>query len=352
MDFDDLLLLVVRLLAEIPEVLAWYRGLWRYVLVDEYQDTNRAQYRIIQLLTGEHRNVCVVGDSDQSIYKWRGADIRNILDFEEDFPGTKVVRLEQNYRSTQSILALAAGVIANNVRRKDKTLWTENAAGAPARLYRAWDEQEEAGFVAQSHPRAARRGRARGTTWPSSTGPTPSRACWRMRCVARPHPLRDRRRRALLRAQRGQGRPGLPAARRSIRPTTWPSGARSELRRAGSAPTTLARLDEEAAPSARPLLALAAEPPADVRGKAGRTLQEFAALIGAPGRSSARDLAPPAFIDLVLEQTGYRDALKQERSPEAEARLENLEELIAAAEDYTTPRPSRRSRASWTAWPS
>ena len=149
-DFDDLLLLVVRLLAEIPEVLAWYRGLWRYVLVDEYQDTNRAQYRIIQLLTSEHRNVCVVGDSDQSIYKWRGADVRNILDFEEDFPGTKVVRLEQNYRSTQSILALAAGVIAHNVQRKDKTLWTENAAGAPARLYRAWDEQEEAGFVAQS----------------------------------------------------------------------------------------------------------------------------------------------------------------------------------------------------------
>jgi DNA helicase-2/ATP-dependent DNA helicase PcrA len=91
-DFDDLLLMVVRLLAEIPGVLAYYRGLWRSVLVDEYQDTNRAQYRIIRLLTQEHRNICVVGDSDQSIYKWRGADVRNILDFEDDFPGTKVVR--------------------------------------------------------------------------------------------------------------------------------------------------------------------------------------------------------------------------------------------------------------------
>src|SRR5687767_5850037 len=149
-DFDDLLLLVVRLLAEHPEALAYYRGLWRYVLVDEYQDTNRAQYRIIRLLTSEHRNVCVVGDSDQSIYKWRGADIRNILDFEDDYPGTKVIRLEQNYRSTQNILALAAGVITHNVQRKDKTLWTENPLGEPARLYRAWDEHEEASFVAQA----------------------------------------------------------------------------------------------------------------------------------------------------------------------------------------------------------
>src|SRR5947208_9961425 len=149
-DFDDLLLLVVRLYSEHPSVLEYYRNLWRYVLVDEYQDTNRAQYRIIRLLTSEHRNVCVVGDSDQSIYKWRGADIRNILDFEDDYPGTKVIRLEQNYRSTKNILALAAGVIAQNVQRKEKTLWTENPQGEPAKLYRAWDEHEEASFVAQS----------------------------------------------------------------------------------------------------------------------------------------------------------------------------------------------------------
>ena len=188
-DFDDLLLLVVRLLAEIPEVLAWYRGLWRYVLVDEYQDTNRAQYRIIQLLTSEHRNVCVVGDSDQSIYKWRGADVRNILDFEEDFPGTKVVRLEQNYRSTQSILALAAGVIAHNVQRKDKTLWTENrrcAGPALSGVGRAGG----GGFVAQSILGCAARA-CRGTTWRCSTGPTPSRACWRMRCAAAASPTRS-----------------------------------------------------------------------------------------------------------------------------------------------------------------
>src|SRR5712691_9009670 len=165
-DFDDLLLLTVRLFDEVPAVLAWYRGLWTHVLVDEYQDTNRAQYshvlvdeyqdtnraqyRIIRQLTAEHRNVCVVGDADQSIYKWRGADIRNILDFETDYPGTRVIRLEQNYRSTKRILALASAVIANNVSRKDKGLWTENGEGERAAVYRAWDEHEEANFVAQT----------------------------------------------------------------------------------------------------------------------------------------------------------------------------------------------------------
>src|SRR5499426_3945277 len=148
-DFDDLLLLTVRLLEEVPEVLAWYRGLWRHVLVDEYQDTNRAQYKIVRLLTGEQRNICVVGDPDQSIYKWRGADIRNILDFERDYPGTRVVRLEQNYRSTKRILSVAGAVIAHNAARKDKALWTENAEGERPAFYRAWDEHEEANFVAQ-----------------------------------------------------------------------------------------------------------------------------------------------------------------------------------------------------------
>ena len=331
-DFDDLLLLVVRLLAEIPEVLAWYRGLWRYVLVDEYQDTNRAQYRIIQLLTAEHRNVCVVGDSDQSIYKWRGADVRNILDFEEDFAGTKVVRLEQNYRSTQSILALAAGVIANNVQRKDKTLWTENAAGTPARLYRAWDEQEEAGFVAQSVLGL----RGEGVPWDD--------IAVFYRTNAQSRVLEDALRRGripyvIVGGVRFYERREIKDTLAYLRLTINPADDVA-FRRAIGAPargigaTTLARLDEEATRQTRPLLALAAEPPADIRGKAGRTLQEFAALIGRLA-GQRRDLAPPAFIDLVLEQTGYRDALRQERAPEAEARLENLEELIAAAEDYT-----------------
>ncbi|HSE05854.1 MAG TPA: UvrD-helicase domain-containing protein, partial [Methylomirabilota bacterium] len=149
LDFDDLLLRVVRLLETVPEALRWYRAVWTHVLVDEYQDTNRAQYRIVQLLTEEHRNLCVVGDPDQSVYRWRGADLRNILDFEKDYPDCRVVALEQNYRSTKRILEIASAVIVNNTARKDRRLWTENREGERALVYRAWDENEEAAFVAQ-----------------------------------------------------------------------------------------------------------------------------------------------------------------------------------------------------------
>ena len=331
-DFDDLLLLVVRLFTEHPEVLAYYRGLWRYVLVDEYQDTNRAQYRIIRLLTSEHRNVCVVGDSDQSIYKWRGADIRNILDFEDDFPGTKVVRLEQNYRSTQTILALAAGVIAHNVQRKDKTLWTENPAGEPARLFRAWDEHEEASFVAQ----AILGLRGDGLAWDG--------IAVFYRTNAQSRVLEDALRRARIPYtivggvrfyERKEIKDTLAYLRLTVNPADDVAFRRAIAAPArGIGPGTLSRLDEEVGRQGRPLLAVAAAPPADVRGKAGRTLQDFAALI-ARLAGQRRDVAPPAFIDLVLDQTGYREALRQERTPEAEARLENLEELIAAAEDFT-----------------
>ena len=149
-DFDDLLGLTVELFTRHPDVLDYYRDLWRYVLVDEYQDTNAAQYRMLRQLTAVHRNLCVVGDPDQSIYRFRGADLRNILDFERDFPGCRVVRLEQNYRSTGRILEIAAAVIAHNQARKEKSLWTENVRGEAARLFRARDETEEALWVART----------------------------------------------------------------------------------------------------------------------------------------------------------------------------------------------------------
>src|SRR5262245_25065277 len=147
LDFGDLLLLTARLFETHPGVLAHYQQRWRYVLVDEYQDTNPIQYRLLRLLVGAHRNLCVVGDEDQSIYRFREADIRNILDFEKDFPGAQVVRLEQNYRSTQSILDAASAVVANNVERKGKRLFTERRGGEPVRFYQAADDRGEAGFV-------------------------------------------------------------------------------------------------------------------------------------------------------------------------------------------------------------
>jgi DNA helicase-2/ATP-dependent DNA helicase PcrA len=148
LDFDDLLLETVRLLKASGEVRERYQRRYKYLLVDEYQDTNRPQYELMKLLAGERRNVCAVGDEDQSIYSWRGADIRNILEFEQDFPNAKIVRLEQNYRSTQVILEAAGAVVANNAQRKGKTLWTEREGGSMVGFYEAPDGENEALFIA------------------------------------------------------------------------------------------------------------------------------------------------------------------------------------------------------------
>jgi len=148
LDFDDLLLEAVRLLKVSGEVRERYQRRYRYLLVDEYQDTNRPQYEIMKLLAGEAKNVCAVGDEDQSIYSWRGADIRNILEFEKDFPNARIVRLEQNYRSTQIILEAAGAVVANNLRRKGKKLWTDRQGGSLVGYYEAPDGENEALFIA------------------------------------------------------------------------------------------------------------------------------------------------------------------------------------------------------------
>ncbi len=158
LDFDDLLLCTIRLFEENPDVLEKYRERFRYILVDEYQDTNLAQYHIVNLLAKEHRNLCVVGDDDQSIYAWRGADIRNILEFEKDFEGCKVIRLEQNYRSTEKILDAANAVIHNNKGRKEKKLWTAEKGGAPIDVHEATDERDEAYYICSRIASGARSG--------------------------------------------------------------------------------------------------------------------------------------------------------------------------------------------------
>src|SRR5919202_7003681 len=147
LDFDDLLTVTVQLFREVPEVLGWYQKRYQHVMVDEFQDTNIAQYEIVKLLTQQSRNLCVVGGEDQSIYSWRSADIRNILNFENDFPDLKVVVLEQNYRSTGTILQVARAVIAPNKLRKEKTLWTHNEQGVPVTVHEAYNEQDEALYV-------------------------------------------------------------------------------------------------------------------------------------------------------------------------------------------------------------
>lgn len=158
LDFDDLLGKTLELFQSCPEVLQKYRSKFRYILVDEYQDTNVMQYHIVELLAREHGNICVVGDDDQSIYGWRGADIRNILDFEKDFPGAKVIRLEQNYRSTSNILDAANAVIENNQGRKSKKLWTDNGRGDRIETFTADSERDEAHFVCRKIMEGVRSG--------------------------------------------------------------------------------------------------------------------------------------------------------------------------------------------------
>src|SRR6185436_16310961 len=148
LDFDDLMIKTVRLLREVPEVREKYNNKFRYILVDEYQDTNSLQFSLISLLTEKQQNIAVVGDEDQSIYKWRGADISNILNFETHFPSTKTIRLEQNYRSTQTILDVAGAVVKHNIERKGKNLWTSNPRGDKVRYYQAFDAEAEARWVA------------------------------------------------------------------------------------------------------------------------------------------------------------------------------------------------------------
>ncbi len=334
-DFDDLLLLGVRLLETAPDILERYRALWRHVLVDEYQDTNRAQYRMMRLLTETHRNLCVVGDPDQSVYRWRGADLRNILDFEKDFPDCRVVALEQNYRSTKRILRMAAAVIRHNTARKDKGLWTENGEGAPAPVYRAWDETEEAAFVA----RTIRDLRDRGA------------ACADVavfyRTNAQSRVLEDALRRASLPYivvggvrfyERREIRDVVAYLRLAVNPRDDVA-----FRRAAAAPargigrTTLDHLEARARRDGGGLLAARADPPREITSKPRVALQDFARLMA---RLAGRRLAVPvpAFIDEVLSLSGYRDALKAERTAEADARLENLEELIAASEEFLAGR--------------
>jgi len=337
LDFDDLLLLTVRLWEKVPEVLAWYRGLWKYVLVDEYQDTNRAQYRIIQLLTQEHRNLCVVGDDDQSIYRFRGATLRNILDFEGDFEGTRVIRLEQNYRSTKRILTIASTVIANNAGRKGKTLWTENADGEQARVYRAWDEHEEAAFV------GATVGRLR------AEGVNPSEVAVFYRTNAQSRVLEDAFRRNTIPYvivggvrfyERREIKDVLVYLRLTINPADDVAFKRAIVAPSrGIGRATLARLEEVARREKVSLLEACGRLGDAVAAKPRRTLEEFAAVIAELRELKAR-LPLPALTDEVLSRSGYREALRGERTAEAEGRLENLEELVSAAEEFHHSRES------------
>jgi DNA helicase-2/ATP-dependent DNA helicase PcrA len=332
LDFGDLLLLTTRLFETQPGVLAGYQQRWRYVLVDEYQDTNPIQYRLLQLLTGTHRNLCVVGDEDQSIYRFREADIRNILGFEKDFPGARVVRLEQNYRSTQAILDAATAVVSNNLERKGKKLFTDRRGGEPVRYYQATDERGEASFVVGEILRQRERGTRLGDM-----------AIF-YRTHAQSRPLEEELLKynvpyAVVGGTRFYDRAEVKDVLAYLRVLVNPNDTESVLRvintpARGIGRTTVERLMLTAEQAGESLWgAVRRAGGASLPAAATKRVAEFAALVD-DLRAEAAERSLESLVATILDRTGYLRALEQEGTVEAEARIENLKELLAAVEEF------------------
>lgn len=336
-DFDDLLVKPVELLRAHPEVLGRYRERFQFILVDEYQDTNRAQYLFVRLLAEGHANLFVVGDDDQSIYGWRGADIRNILDFETDFADARLVRLEENYRSTQTILQAANRVIAENLRRKGKTLRTANAEGERLTLLESADEADEAEWIVGEIG-------ARLAADPE-LGPHDFVVLYRTNAQSRALEealLREGLPYRIVGGVRFYERREVRDALAYLRLIANPAADEAFLRvvnvpRRGIGDTSVARLAEAASELGVSLLAAAAraeEIPA-VRGAASRALADLAALVGKHAALADRGIALDELLRSVLEETGLLEMLREE-GPDAEERIANLEELIAGAAELQT----------------
>jgi len=341
LDFDDLLLRAVALLEAEPRVCAAWRERFPYLLVDEYQDTNRAQYQLVRLLAGPGGNLTVVGDEDQSIYSWRGADISNILDFERDFPGARVFRLEQNYRSSQRILDAAGALVARNERRKGKTLVAVKGAGELVRLHEAADEFEEAAWVTGRTAALRAKGRVAVLFRMNAQSRLIEEGLLRLRLpylVVGGVGFYERREvkdvLAYLRLV-ANPRDGVAFRRivnvppRGIGAKTLDEIDRVARERGTSAWDAVAALVDEAALPGRALLALR-----QFR-ETLETLRQEAAT--APGGSPPRGLR--GLIERVLELSGYGTALAREDSQESQDRLENLAELITAAADFDAREP-------------
>lgn len=336
LDFDDLLLLTIRLFQEIPEVLEKYQSRFQYVMVDEYQDTNRAQYLLTKLLTEKTRNLFVVGDADQSIYAWRGADIRNILDFERDYPEAKVVKLEQNYRSSQKILDAANAVIANNTDRRAKDLWTDNEGGEALSYYQAVDERDEARFVVdamvQMHENEQRSYGDMAVLYRTNTQ---SRVFEEMliKCAI-PY--------TIVGGQKFYDRKEIKDMIAYLRVVFNPNDAVSLLRiinvpRRGIGDATIAKLQAHAQETNSTLFDVLSAPD-QVPGLSSRfrdKLEELAVLIF-DFISQANTKPVAELIEQVMLKTGYMTELEEERTPQAQSRLDNLRELLTVAKDFTT----------------
>ena len=339
LDFDDLLIKTVRLLRDVAEVREKYNNKFRYILVDEYQDTNALQFELIRLITEKSKNIAVVGDEDQSIYKWRGADISNILNFEKHFPNTRTIRLEQNYRSTQTILDVAGAVVKNNLERKGKSLWTSNPRGGRVGYYQALDAEAEARWVAKKIVEHRRE-------------EFDIRAAVLYRTNSQSRVFEEAMRRAELQYniiggfsfyERMEVRDIIAYLKLALNQNdSIALGRVINSPPRGIGKTTIDELERRAKDYELSLwetIAIAVEQPGDLGPRAISALKNFRSIVNklaklaetpdGTSREPVSDVVRAAIIE-----TGYDAALRGERTDEAEGRLENLQELVNAAVDY------------------
>lgn len=332
LDFDDIILLTIRILSNFPDVLDYYSDKFRYVMVDEYQDTNTAQYMLVSMLAGKHGNICVVGDDDQMIYGWRGANLRNILDFEKDFPRCRIIKLEQNYRSTKNILSAANEVIKNNAGRKEKELWTKNDQGCPIKRYEASDEHDEAYFVAGTMRSLKSSGRSYNDM----------AVLYRLNAQSR----------VFEEVLMKQGIPykiygGLKFyARKEIKDViAWLRVVQNanddvsltrmiNVPKRGIGKTTLDRIEQYAANenvSMYKIISRASEYPELSRSV--RSLGEFFNFVETMKVMSAENELV-SFIELLIDKSGLVKELEMEMTDEAKTRIENIKEFISVAREF------------------
>ena len=338
LDFNDLLSKTLELFYLHEDVLRYYRKKFHYVLVDEYQDTNFAQYMLVKLLSDTYKNICVVGDDDQSIYRWRGADIRNILDFEKDFTDTYVVKLEENYRSFQNILDAANQVIRNNKGRKEKSLWTQKEKGDRLRIYKAYNEQQEAEFICNEIKNHI------------NSGGRASDVAVLYRMNAQSRALEE----ALIKyaipyniygGQKFYDRKEIKDLISYLRMLDNPADNVSLQRiinvpRRGIGNTTLATLQEAAVQMDESIFSVILDLDENMvlSSRTSSKVKEFGQLIGK--LIAMKEVLPlTEFIHMLLQETNYQSSLEEENSIESQSRLDNIKEFVSAAKEFENINP-------------
>jgi len=332
LDFDDLIMKTVELFQKAPEVLNYYQKKFLYIHIDEYQDTNRSQYMLATMLADLHKNICVVGDTDQSIYRWRGADISNILNFEEDYPKATVIMLEQNYRSTKNILAAANAVIENNRLRKEKNLWTENATGEKITIYQAYQEHDEVYFIAELIQEAVEKGKQYSDHAILYRTNAQSRVIEEI-FIKSNIPYK------MIGGTKFYERKEIKDILAYLRLVANPDDDLS-LRRIINVPkrgvgqATLDKLAEYAVEQEISIFsALGVIDFIGLSGRAINKVSEFAELLTQLNKR-AEELGITELTELILQKTGYIEELQNEKSIESESRIENIKEFLSVTREF------------------